>query len=121
MSFFTNSFMKDELFDCVILDKTTVSDGYGGVVTTWVDGASFRAAIIPDTSNEASIAQAQTLINRYLITTEKSIVLEYKDVFKRNSDQKIFQVLEDGLDNATPKISTLNMRQVKAKALPELP
>lgn len=121
MSFFNNSFMKDELFDCVIMDKTTVSDGYGGIITTWVDGASFKAAIVPDTSTEASIAMAEQEINRYQVVTEKSVVFEYKDVFKRLADEKLFQIIEDGLDNKTPKISTLNMRSVKAKELFALP
>lgn len=121
MSFFTNSFMKDELFECIIMDKTTTSDGYGGVVTTWVDGAFFKAAIVPDSSLEASIAMAQTEINRYSVTTEKTIILQYKDVFKRKSDGRIFQVYDDGVDYSTPKISTLNMRQVKAKSLEALP
>ena len=109
--------MKDELYDCVIMDKTTTADGYGGVVTTWVEGAEFKAAIVPDTSTEASIAMAQTQIDRYTVVTEPTIVFEYGDTFKRGSDSKYFRVVEDGYDRVSPKVSTLNMRVVKARAL----
>jgi hypothetical protein len=121
MSFFDNSFMANELKDCVIMDKTTRPDGYGGIQTIWAEGAQFKAAIIQDSSTEASIAMAESLNDRFLVTTPKSVVLAYLDVFKTVSDGRIYQCITNGSDKASPKISTLDMRQVKVKELPELP
>ena len=109
------SLLDEQMEPCVILDKVTTSDGYGGVVTVWTEGASFDAAIVYDTSMEARIADKQGVTDRYTITTRKSIVLMYRDVFKRLKDNKVFRVTSDGDDKKTPKSATLNMRQVTAE------
>lgn len=100
---------------CVMLDKHTVADGYGGYRTTYVDGATFDAAINFDTSIEARVADAQGVTSRYTVTTPKSLTLEYHDVFRRTRDNKIFRVTSDGDDKYTPASATLNMRQVTAE------
>lgn len=100
---------------CVMLDKHTVADGYGGYRATYTDGATFDAAITFDTSIEARIADAQGVTSRYIVTTPKSLTLEYHDVFRRTRDNKIFRVTSDGDDKYTPASATLNMRQVTAE------
>lgn len=100
---------------CTILDKTTESDGRGGVITKWKDGAPFEAAVVFNSSMEAKIAEAQGVKSLYKITTSKSVVLQYHDVFRRESDGKVFRVTSDGKDNKTPASASLNMRQVDAE------
>ena len=100
---------------CTMIHKTTVDDGYGGYETRWVNGASFNAAITFDSSIEARTAQAQGVTSLYTVTTERRLVLEYHDVFRRNSDGKIFRVTSDGDDKYTPKSAGINMRQVTAE------
>lgn len=100
---------------CTMLHKTTQDDGYGGEVAAWVDGASFQAAITFDSSMEARVAQSQGVKSLYTVTTKKNKVLEYHEVFRRESDGKIFRVTSDGDDKATPDSATLNMRQVTAE------
>jgi hypothetical protein len=51
----------------------------------------------------------------YTVTTSRAIVLEYHDVFRRESDGKIFRVTSDGDDLYTPKSAGLDMRQVTAE------
>jgi len=68
-----------------------------------------------NTSIEAQIAEKQELTNFYTVTTEKAVVLEYHDVFRRAYDGKIFRVTSDGDDKFTPDSATLNMRQVTAE------
>jgi len=98
-----------------MIDKRTVSDGYGGYVTEWVDGAEFQGAITLDTSIEARIGEKQGVTALYTVTTSKALNLQYHDVFKRLSDGKVFRVTSDGDDKHTPKSANLNMRQVKAE------
>ena len=98
-----------------MIDKTTTSDGYGGYITTWVEGAEFQAAIVLDSSMQARIAEQQGVTALYTITTKKVMNLQYHDVFKRSSDGKIFRVTSDGDDKKTPESAGLNMRQVSAE------
>lgn len=109
------SLLSEAMENCRMLDKRTSSDGYGGYITSWVDGAEFQAAIVLDSSMEARIAEKQGVTALYTITTAKSINLQYHDVFKRLRDGKIFRVTSDGDDKHTPNSAGLNMRQVSAE------
>ena len=55
-----NELLKKQMTECVILDKTTTSDGgYGGLSYKWVEGAHFMAFCRFDSSIEAQIAEKQ--------------------------------------------------------------
>ena len=84
------SLIDDFTSNCTMLDKTTVPDGYGGFKPNWVDGAEFEAAITLDNSMQARIAEQQGVTGLYTVTTKKNINLQYHDVFRRNTDNKIF-------------------------------
>lgn len=109
------SLLSDAMEKCVMLDKVTQSDGFGGYYSQWVEGAEFNAAIVFDTSIQARVADAQGVKSLYTVTVDRNMVLEYHDVFKRLSDGKIFRATSDGDDKATPKSTRLNMRQVTAE------
>lgn len=109
------SLLSDAMEKCIILDKRTQADGYGGFITTWVEGAEFDAAITLDTSIEARTAEQAGVTAVYTVTTSKTLNLQYHDVFKRLRDGKIFRVKSDGDDKYTPRSATLNMRQVTAE------
>lgn len=109
------SLLSDALESCTMLNKTVEKDGYGGYITTWTEGVEFDAAIVFDTSIQARVAEAQGVTSRYTVTTKRDLTLEYHDVFRRNSDGKIFRVTSDGDDKFSPQSSTLNMRQVQAE------
>lgn len=100
---------------CIMLDKSTVADGYGGYITNWNEGAEFKAAIVLDTSMEARRAEKAGVTALYTVTTAKSLTLQYHDVFRRARDNKVFRVTSDGDDKATPASATLDMRQVSAE------
>ncbi len=109
------SLLDDSMTKCVMIDKRSVSDGYGGTTTEWMDGAEFMAAIRLDSSMQARIAEKQGVTSLYTIITKKNITLEYHDVIRRLSDGKIFRVTSDGDDKHTPKSATLDMREVSAE------
>lgn len=109
------SLLSEALEECTMLTKSVVNDGYGGYTTTWTEGAVFDAAIVFDTSIQARTAEAQGVSSRYTVTTKRIMHLEYHDVFRRNSDGKIFRVTSDGDDKYTPSSATLDMRQVTAE------
>lgn len=107
----------DEYMDsCVIMNKVSVPDGYGGRIDTWTDSSvQFDAAIVFDTSMEARAAEANGVKSLYTVTTDRGLVLEYHEVFRRIEDGKIFRVTSDGDDKHTPTSAGLNMRQVTAE------
>ena len=115
------SLLSEAMEGCVLLNKQTTLDEYGGFINTWVDGAAFKAAIVFDTSIEARTAEAQGVHSLYTVTTPRNITLQYHDVFRRTRDGKLFRVTSDGDDKYTPKSATLDMRQVTAEEITALP
>lgn len=109
------SLLTEAMEECCFLDKTTRSDGYGGVETVWTEGADFTAAFTLDTSVEARVAERQGVTGMYSIITDKSINLQYHDVVKRMRDGAIFRVTTKGNDKHTPASASLDMRVVKAE------
>lgn len=109
------SLLDESMERCIMLDKTTEPDGYGGFVINYVEGAEFDSAITFDTSIEARRAEKEGVSSRYTVTTNRGVVLGYHDVFKRQRDSKVFRVTSDGDDKFTPQSATLDMRQVTAE------
>lgn len=109
------SLLSEAMENCTMLDKITTADGYGGYITTYKDGALFNAAIVLDNSMQARAAEKQGVTALYTVTTVKALNLQYHDVFRRESDKKIFRVTSDGDDKKTPASASLNMRQVSAE------
>jgi hypothetical protein len=101
--------------DCVLLNKQTVNDGYGGYITTYTEGAEFPAAIRFDSSIEARAAEKQGVTSLYTVITSRNIALQYHDVLRRKRDGKIFRVTSDGDDSYTPNSASLDMRLVTAE------
>jgi len=106
-----DSFMEN----CIIMNKTKVSDGEGGYTTTWTEGAAIKAAITLDTTMQARIGEQQGVTSVYTITTLKTITLEYHDVIKRVSDGKIFRVTSDAGDKVSPSVASFDVAQVTAE------
>lgn len=104
-----------------MMDRTTRADGYGGYKTTYTEGAEIMVAYTFDDSTAARIAQQEGVENRYTLTTSKAVVLRFQDIVKRQRDGKLFMITSDGNDNKTPETSSLDIRQVEAKEVRELP
>lgn len=109
------SLLSDAMEPCVMLNKITADDGLGGETTAWTPGSHFDAAITFDDSIQARIGVSAGVYSLYTVTTHRSKVLEYHDVFRRERDNKIFRVTSDGDDKATPPSTALDMRQVTAE------
>lgn len=110
------SLLSEAMEKCVMLNRNSQPDGYGGRIDVWVESEfDFDAAIVFDTSIEARRAEAEGVRSLYTVTTEKAVTLEYHEVFKRLRDGKIFRVKSDGDDKYTPSSANLNMRQVTAE------
>ena len=109
------SLLDDAFEECLIVDKTTTADGYGGVVTNYTDGAAIQAAIVFDNSLAARTASVQGVKDLYTVTTRKTVVLQYHDIIKRVKDGKYLRITSDGKDKSTPPGAGLDMRVVSAE------
>lgn len=109
------SLLDEAMEECTMLDRVSMPDGQGGTLPAWVDGAPFRAAIAFNSSMQARMAEKQGVTALYTVSTRKNVNLQFRDVFRRESDKKIFRVTSDGDDNRTPASAGLNMRNVTAE------
>lgn len=107
------SLLSDAMTECVYMNETSIPDGRGGSITTWVPGASFMAGFELQNSLNEAVAQAQGVVGIYRVTTPRNVRLEYHRVFKRVSDNRLFRV-ESKDDASTPTSTGLDMRIVRA-------
>lgn len=106
----------DEAFEAfTVVNKSIVNDGYGGVTTTWTDGATIQGAIVYDNSNISQIAMSMGVMSAYTFTVRKSVELDFNTVLRRESDSKVFRLTSDSKDKRTPQSAGLDMRQYTAE------
>lgn len=106
----------DEAYeDFTIMDKTTGPDGYGGVKTKWVDGATVQAAVRQNNSIAAQIAQSTTEKVTFKVITKRNVVFRAGDIIKRNRDGKIFRITSSADEQETPVSAGLDMRRCDAE------
>lgn len=117
---FDDTVMKDYQTELVMMDRTTVPDGFGGIKTTWAEGAAFTAVVTAPKSGTADIANALVERKTYSVVTGTNVTLRKDDYFKRVSDGKTFKVLNSNTDRLAPDDSTLQMRVTSAEEA-ELP
>ena len=111
-----NAYLLDAMKDaCVMMDKTTVNDGVGGFNRTWVEGATFDAVIRKDSAPEQVVAQQQGVNEMFTIIVERTVPLEYHDVFKRLSDGAIFRLTSNTKDATAPAMSTARIAKATAE------
>lgn len=109
------SLLSEAFTDFKVVNKSYIDDGYGGIITTWVDGATFQGAIVHDSDLESKIAEVMVSKNLYTLTVRKDIEFDYHTVIKRVSDNKIFRLTSNTDDKKTPPSANLNMRQYSAE------
>lgn len=105
------SLLDEAMENMTVINKNKVDDGYGGIKTEWEDGASFMGALVLDNYPETKIAMAMGASNIYTLTVRKDVEFDYHEVFRRESDKKIFRVTSNSDDKHTPDSASLNMRQ----------
>jgi hypothetical protein len=101
--------------NCLIMNHIRMDDDYGGYVDTWSEGATFKAAIIKNSTTDAQIAEKQGIAELFTVVTNKGFELSFHDVFKRASDGAIFRVTSNVKDSEAPEASTVKIAKVTAE------
>lgn len=101
--------------NCVMLDKTSVSDGMGGFEYLWVEGAPFEAAIIKLSNPAIQVAEQAGASEQYSVVVHDGVPLDFHDVFRRISDGAVFRVTGYSRDSEAPAASTVKIAKVTAE------
>lgn len=106
---------------CVLMEKNRISDGAGGYITTWTDGAAFLNYQALDTSMEARRAEKEGVTSVYSALVEKSVPIEYGDYFKDVESGETYRVTSEPAEKQAPRSSTLPLKFFTAerRALPK--
>ena len=111
----TLSLLSESFEKFTVINKTVVSDGYGGTSTTYTDGVEIMGAMPFDNSVQVKIAQAMGSKSTYTLTVRKNVELDYHTILRRERDKKYFRLTTGADDHQTPKTAGLNMRQYDAE------
>lgn len=109
--------VEDFFVPCVMMDKKTAQDGFGGVVETWTDGAPIRCGIVRKSTTEAVIAYQKGTREIFTLAFSDLLEMHQGDTVKRLSDGKTFRVTSDSRDMTTPPGSEMHFRQADAEVI----
>lgn len=100
---------------CVMMDKVTAADGYGGTRVDWDQGAAFDAVVRKDSAPSQVVAQQQGVSEMFTVIVNRDVTLDYHDVFKRLSDGAIFRMTSSTKDAAAPGMSSAPIAKATAE------
>lgn len=100
---------------CTFINRIRTDDPYGGYVEAYTDGATFRAAVIKNSTTEAVVAEKQGITEIFTVVTDKGFSLDYNDLFRRDSDGQVFRVTSNIKDSEAPDASTVKIGKVTAE------
>lgn len=99
---------------CVMMDRTTVKDGMGGFIYSWVDGAEFKAYVRKESAPEITVAEQTGAKEMFTVVVPMTVTLVYHDVFKRLSDGAIFRLTSNTKDGETSKTASTPVQVARA-------
>lgn len=109
--------VEDFFVPCVMMDKVTTSDGMGGYMVDWREGAAISCGIARKSSTEALIAYQKGTREIFTLAFSDLLELHHGDTVKRLNDGKAFRVTSESADMTPPAGSTLHFKQVDAEVI----
>lgn len=109
------SLLDEYTAECVLLVKTRTDDPVGGYLISWKEDAVFNAAWEYQSAPELTVAEQQGVSRVYNIYVDKTLDLDYREVFRRKDNDQIYRVTNPGTDRHTPSFSRLNRRLVEVE------
>jgi len=109
------SLMDEYSIACVLLTKTRTDDPVGGYDVSWKDGITFQAAWEYESAPEITVAEQQGISRTYRIYVDKTLDLDYHEVFRRTDNNQTYRVTNPGTDRKTPSFSSLNKRLIEVE------
>lgn len=121
MTVFDGTVIENFQEEIILIDETTVSDGYGGYETKWKDGAKIVVGLVQPHDGSTTIANAIVGKQSITIMTGTDTDLKRDKYFKRVSNGKTYKLDRDNNEKLAPDDSTLQWRVTTATeaALPK--
>lgn len=101
----------DMFTSCTMMDRVpdSATDGVFGIIEHYAPGAKIMAALIKLDSDEAVIAEADDIKEKYRVVVPAGVALNKNDVIRRDSDGMTFRMTSNTRDNAAPPASTVQI------------
>jgi hypothetical protein len=109
------SLLDDFARACVLMEKKRVSDGAGGYIVEWTEGAEFTNYQDLNSSMEARRAEKEGVTSLYSALVDKAVPIEYNDVFKDKTTGETYRVTSNPEDKKAPRSSTLPLKYFTAE------
>jgi len=106
------SLLDEYSVNCVTLVKTRDDDPVGGYRMVWAPDTPFIAAWEFESAPEVMVAEQQGVIRTYNIYVDKTLQLDYHEVFRRTDNNQVYRVVNPGTDRKTPTFSAINKQLV---------
>ena len=98
---------------CVLIEKRRTSDGAGGYITDWVDGAEFLNYQALDTSMEARKAEQEGVTSVYSVLVQQNVPIERTDYFRDTETGLTYRVTSNPEEKAAPRSAGPTIRALK--------
>lgn len=109
--------LEDYFEPFLFMTKVKVPDDFDVLRDEYVDGASFRAGITTNNSNEAQIARQSGLKTIYTIVHPITMELSQNDRVKRVKDGRVYRITSNSADMTTPSVAQVKFSQVTAEVV----
>ena len=109
------SLMDEYNIECTLLIKTRVDDPVGGYKHRWVPDVSFDAAWEYQSAPEIIVAEQEGVSRIYRIYVDRTLDLDYHEVFRRKDNGQTYRVTNPGTDRKTPSFSPLGKRLIEVE------
>ena len=109
------SLLNDFSRRCVLLNKSVVSDGEGGYMTSWTEGVQFDNFQALDTSMEARTAEKQGVTSVYTSLVDKNLPIGYHDVFRDIETGLVYRVTSEPSEKTAPKSASFELKSFTAE------
>ena len=109
------SLLDEYAVECVTQVKTRVPDPVGGYNIRFIDGIAFAAAWEYESAPEIVVAEKQGVNRTYRIYVDKTLDLDYHEIFRRTDNGQYYRVTNPGTDRKTPSFSRLNKRLIEVE------
>ena len=109
------SLLDEYAVECVTQVKTRVPDPVGGYNIRFIDGIAFAAAWEYESAPEIVVAEKQGVNRTYRIYVDKTLDLDYHEIFRRTDNGQYYRVTNPGTDRNTPSFSKLNRRLIEVE------
>lgn len=110
-----SSLLDEYTIECVLLTKTIQDDPVGGYKIDWADSGTFMAAWEFQDAPEITVAEQEGVARTYRIYVDKTLNLDFHDVFRRKDNSQVYRVTIPGTDRKTPSFSRLHKRLVEVE------